>query len=253
MRCLSCRCGFPALVVPGVVLNVWTLRVPRNRIVKANVLERTIETAAQTSGEVPRILVLLDADDDCLGEVGPALLRRAQAVRRDREVRGVLAKSEFEASLLASVGSLAGQHGVAGNVNRPAGPESIRAAKGWLSHVMPHEPKSGASPDPPCRHSRSPEITEIWPNKGLTAHVGAVSSFDVDSRHRCCHFCNRPLPAVASRQAQAGVWWTSEDRDPKPPMTAASLWQIGESKTPSTSVRQCFQRVANESTGKRSE
>ncbi len=126
-----------ALVAPGVVLNVRTLRVPRNRIVKANVLERTIETVAQTSGEVPRILVLLDADDDCPREVGPALLRRAQAVRSDREIRVVLAKSEFEAWFLASIGSLAGRHGVAANVSRPVDPEAIRDAKGWLSHVMP--------------------------------------------------------------------------------------------------------------------
>lgn len=185
------------------------------KIVKASVLKRTIEAAARTSGEVPRIRVLLNADDDCPGEVGPALLRRAQAVRRDREVRGVLAKSEFEASLLASVGSLAGQHGVAGNVNRPADPEAIRDAKGWLSHVMPHEPQSGVSLDPPCRHSRSPEITEIWPNKGLTAHVGAVSSFDVDSRHRCRHFCNGLRRDVVSRRDQTTVRGTREDRDPK--------------------------------------
>ena len=126
-----------ALVAPGIVLNVRTLRVPRDRIVKANVLERTIETAAQTSGEVPRILVLLDADDDCPREVGPALLRRAQAARSDREIKVVLAKSEFEAWFLASIGSLAGRHGVAANVNRPVDPEAIRDAKGWLSHVMP--------------------------------------------------------------------------------------------------------------------
>ena len=126
-----------ALVVPDVALDVRTLRVPRSKVVKANVLGRTIETAAQTSGEAPRILVLLDADKDCPGELGPALLRRAQAARSDREIRVVLAKSEFEAWFLASIASLAGQHGVSAKVKRPSDPEAIRDAKGWLSHVMP--------------------------------------------------------------------------------------------------------------------
>lgn len=126
-----------ARVAPTELLNVQTVRVTRNKIVKANVLERIIETATRTSGRDAKILVLLDADDDCPKEVAPALLRRAHAARRDRDIRVVLANSEFEAWFLASIESLAGRYGVGANATRPSDPEAIRNAKGWLSKVMP--------------------------------------------------------------------------------------------------------------------
>ena len=112
------------------------IRVKRHRIIKAGELERTIEFAARLAGTGGRILVLLDADDDCPAELGPSLLERARHARSDRSIRVVLAKAEFEAWFLASALSLAGHRGLPLDLEAPADAESVRDAKGWLSRSM---------------------------------------------------------------------------------------------------------------------
>ena len=84
-------------VAPGVMLRIpRPIRVPRQRIVKSGELERIVRIAAKTHGTAARILILLDADDDCPATLGPELLQRATATRPDRTVRVVLANSEYE-------------------------------------------------------------------------------------------------------------------------------------------------------------
>ena len=55
-----------------------------------DLLERAVEFAARQSGEQGRILILLDADDDCPKELAAEMLRRAEAARQDRIIRVVL-------------------------------------------------------------------------------------------------------------------------------------------------------------------
>lgn len=112
------------------------IRIPRQRLLKAGELERTVEFAARQAGPGGGVLILLDADNDCPAELATELLARARARRSDREIRAVLAKTEFEAWFLASAASLRGKRGLRSDLAPPDDPESIRDAKGWLSSAM---------------------------------------------------------------------------------------------------------------------
>ena len=82
------------------------------------------------------IFIILDSDDDCPAELGPALLRRASQARSDLPIAVVLAKHEFEAWFLAAAESLRGQSGLGDDMHPPNDPEAIRGAKEWLSNQM---------------------------------------------------------------------------------------------------------------------
>lgn len=113
------------------------IRVDRYGVVKQGELERAVELAARMTGTDGSILLLLDADDDCPAELGPALLERARAARPDRIVRVVLAKAEYEAWFLAATASIAGRCDIDEAAAQPDDPEGIRDAKGWLTARMP--------------------------------------------------------------------------------------------------------------------
>ena len=81
-------------------------------------------------------MIVLDADDDCPAEEGPALLSRTRAVAPDLMIAVIFAKREFEAWFIASVESLRGKRGVRRDVMPPPDPEAIRGAKEWLSQHM---------------------------------------------------------------------------------------------------------------------
>lgn len=100
-------------------------------------LERAVELAARRAGECGCILILLDANSDCPKELAPKVLQRAAEARRDRAIRVVLAKMEYEAWFLAAADSIAGERGIDASVVPPDEPETIRDAKGWLSARMP--------------------------------------------------------------------------------------------------------------------
>ncbi|MBI3977753.1 MAG: DUF4276 family protein [Chloroflexi bacterium] len=81
---------------------------------------------------------MLDSDEDCPAQLGPALLQRAVQTRGDLDVAVVLAKCEFESWFLAAAESLGGQRGLSRPLESPSNPESIRGAEEWLSHRMDH-------------------------------------------------------------------------------------------------------------------
>ena len=113
------------------------IRVKRNRFLRAGELERAVGLAAAKAGANGCILILLDANGDCPAQLAPIVLQRAVAARRDRDIRVVLAKTEYEAWFLAAAASLAGRMGIDNAVAPPPDPEAIRNAKGWLSGKMP--------------------------------------------------------------------------------------------------------------------
>lgn len=57
------------------------IRVKRNLVVKPGELERYVDLAANKGGSDGRVLILLDADEDCPAELGPSLAARAGAAR----------------------------------------------------------------------------------------------------------------------------------------------------------------------------
>jgi hypothetical protein len=112
------------------------IRIPKNKLLKPNELERAVELAARKIGQSGALIVMLDSDADCPAEQGPTLLQRARAVRNDLPIAVVLAKREFESWFLASAESLSGKRGLHHNLTAPHDPEEIQGAKEWLSHHM---------------------------------------------------------------------------------------------------------------------
>jgi len=137
---------------PDVAINVISppIRIPRDKLVKADELERAVELAARQAGRGGAILVLIDSDDDCPAQVGPALLERAHAARTDFPIGVVLAKCEFEAWFLAAAESLRGRRGLRTDLVRPVDPEAIRDAKGWIRDRMPDGRKYRETLDQPA-------------------------------------------------------------------------------------------------------
>ena len=115
--------------------------VHRYRVIKEGELEREVELAAQKVGGRGAIFVVLDSDNVCPAELGPALLDRASRTRSDLPTAVVIAKNEFEAWFLAAAESLRGKRGLKDNIYSPNDPEAIRDAKGWLSERMDSDRK----------------------------------------------------------------------------------------------------------------
>jgi hypothetical protein len=126
------------------------IRIPSSRLVKPGEIERTIELAARKNSGEGGILVLLDCDDGCPAEDGPAWLQRAVKARSDLPVSVVLAKREFEAWFLAAAESLSGKRGLATDLVAPESPEDIRGAKEWLTNQMAHGRSYSESSDQPA-------------------------------------------------------------------------------------------------------
>ena len=92
---------------------------PEIKVVKKGELERAVELAARKIGGQGAIFILLDSDDDCPAQLGPALLCRALEVRSDLPIAVVLAKHEFEAWFLAAAESLRGYKGLKNDLAPP--------------------------------------------------------------------------------------------------------------------------------------
>lgn len=93
-------------VAPRVTLQLpRPIRVKKQRVLKAGELERTVELAARQARPAGSILILLDANGDCPGQMAPEVMRRAIAARQDRAIRVVLATREYEAWFLAATRS----------------------------------------------------------------------------------------------------------------------------------------------------
>lgn len=139
-----------AHVIPdtGVaILGIY--RQPRGRLIQPGGLERYVDLAARRTERIGAVLVLLDSDDDCPAELGPRLLARANAARRDVPVAVVLAKHEFENWFLAAAPSLGGRRDLPRDLMPPPDPEGIRDAKGWLTRRMPGSRAYGEVKDQP--------------------------------------------------------------------------------------------------------
>ena len=163
-----------AEVSPDTYVDILApTRKNRAQLLSENGLENAVDQAAIDAGPRGGVLVLLDADDDCPAELGPALLARARAARPDfaSRIRVVLAKAEYEAWFLAAAASIRGRRGVDEQAARPLDPEAVRNAKGWLTARMPpgrryspplHQAAFTAAFDLEAARQHSPSFDKMW-------------------------------------------------------------------------------------------
>lgn len=113
------------------------IRKPRSKLVREGELERAVQLASRQCGPDGLVLVMIDADDDCAARLGPELEQRSRRVTPFR-VSVVLPVCEYEAWLLASARSIAGQRGLPTDLEPPDDPEGLRDAKGWITSRLPN-------------------------------------------------------------------------------------------------------------------
>ena len=114
-------------------------RVPKSQLIQPGELERAVEALTRQIGRRQPVLVLLDADDDCPKDLAEKLRARCHAKHADLTISIVIAKREYEAWFLAAARSLAGQRGLAEQLDSPVDPESVQGAKEWLTARMPSD------------------------------------------------------------------------------------------------------------------
>ena len=113
-------------------------RIHRGSLInKIGELEHLAAAALDGAGPDGRLLVLLDADDDCPAELGPRLRQQLVARFPNNLVSVNIAEREYESWFIASAESIADRIGTANPFSVPQNIETIRAAKGWIErHLM---------------------------------------------------------------------------------------------------------------------
>lgn len=119
---LICRIPEPIRVPKGSFLN------------RPDERSRALDLAAIKGAGAPAsfVLMVLDSDGACPAESAPALLSRCREARGDCRLALTFAHREFEAWFIAAAESLRGYRGLPIDLVRPADPESIQDAKGWI-------------------------------------------------------------------------------------------------------------------------
>ena len=97
---------------------------------KADDLELDAAKVLREGGPDARLLVLLDADDECPAELGPRLQQQLVARFPNNPVSVNIADREYESWFIASAESIADRIGTANPFSVPQNIETIRAAKG---------------------------------------------------------------------------------------------------------------------------
>ncbi len=128
-------------------------RIPRNKIVKPNELERRIDYIENYLGNPGAILLLLDADDDNGFELENVLTMRGRKVSRGLFGVGI-AEKEYECWFLGAKTSLRGFGGIRSDAKIPDQPEAIRGAKHRLTSNMEKNASYNEVDDQPSFTSR---------------------------------------------------------------------------------------------------
>lgn len=162
--------------MPNVYVDVPTpIRVPKDRFLnRPEQFARYLTLARDKAGEDGRILVLLDADDDCPKDKAAEVYAKARSIVSDRPVAVVLANREYEAWFIAGAASLVGVRGFDPNPDDlSVEAERPRDAKGWMAARMPSgygettdQPAFSARLDVALTHQRSRSFRKLC--KALT-------------------------------------------------------------------------------------
>ena len=127
-----------------IIGKIW--RVPKSTIVNTpGALESQAQKAisrAESSAHLPnetraKLIILIDADDDCPADLGPRLRERLIARFPDNPISVSIANREYETWFIASLETIAEPAGINPATPAPPNVESIRGAKEWLSRRLP--------------------------------------------------------------------------------------------------------------------
>jgi len=126
-------------IAPAVSLDVRKPHLlPKSKMLhKPGELERAARIKLSGLGEEARLIVLLDADNDCPAELAPKLLNRELGWVLPVQAAIVVAEREYESWFLSSAESLSGKRTLSADLKPPNNPEAApRDAKKWLSNRM---------------------------------------------------------------------------------------------------------------------
>ena len=141
------------------------IRLDRSKLKRDGELEKAMQLAIAKIDANGGVLILMDSDDDCPAQLGPALLKRARSIRPDFPVSVVIATREYESWFIAAAPSLSQRFHTAttevGNV------ESIRGAKEWLQKSLKNN-----------RYSPTVDQPSLTAQFNLQQARSASSSFD---------------------------------------------------------------------------
>lgn len=113
------------------------LRVKRDRFINRDEeFTRFVQMANAKAQDSGRVLIILDADDDCPVTFAESIRNRANAIVGGGRVAVVICNREFESWFVAVADYLDGQRRMSLRGPLPPNPESIRGAKEWLSERM---------------------------------------------------------------------------------------------------------------------
>ncbi len=125
------------------------IRWPKQRLLKSGELERVLELAYRKLQGDGAVLVLLDADDDCVKLAGPRDNERARTACAV-PVTVVYAVREYESWFLAGLVSLRGHRRIRSDADPPGAPEEIRGAKERIQRAMERDAFYSETVDQPA-------------------------------------------------------------------------------------------------------
>ncbi len=108
-------------------------REHRGTLLRSGKLERIARAVLRKAKGDARILLLIDADDDCAATLEPKLQRRLDREFGAGICAAVLAVREYENWLIASAAAFTQDRSFRNNIRPPSNPETVPNAKQWLS------------------------------------------------------------------------------------------------------------------------
>ena len=124
------------LEAQGILTGVQVLkaiREHRGTLLKQGGVERLAQAARRKARSEARVLVVLDADDDCAATLGPQLQGRLERELGNNAAAAVLPVREYENWLIANASALSSDSAFRDRISPPGNPETISDAKRWLS------------------------------------------------------------------------------------------------------------------------
>ena len=104
----------------------------KSTLLKPGEVERIARGALQKANDA-RVLVLIDADEDCAATRGPELQRRLDKALGSGVSAAVVAVHEYENWLVAGASAFSGNNTFRDSIRAPKNPESVQDAKHWLN------------------------------------------------------------------------------------------------------------------------